>query len=56
MDEGEFGPGFESGLDGHAVKMFDTQPKEAVPFNCVCGQRGQERRIICLGPFTVYDR
>ena len=24
MDEGELGPDFESGLDGHVVEMFDT--------------------------------
>ena len=35
MDEGELGPDFESGLDGHVVEMFDTLRKEAAQFNCV---------------------
>ena len=41
MGEGEFCPGFESGLDGHVVEMFDAPRKEAALFDCVCGQRGQ---------------
>ena len=39
-------------LDGHAVEMLDTPPKEAALFNCVRGQCGIGRQTMCLGLFA----